>query len=405
MKNILDTHPFYKFLKEDTNGRFINIYKLENISTIGDGFYPNVLFKKYENTNIYNPYKEKIMSLQNLDSLEINNNVSELNKKINIPLFFFIYNTDNYYHFVYDTLPYLISYFELKKTITNLKLLMSYPNSQRKEFYKFVKEFLEILGINEDDIILVDKKTLYTEVYFSNSYTHDIDSNLPPRGEVYDFFKMIVNIANSSLNNNLPKKIYISRRSWIHGDVSNMGTNYTNRRKLVCEDELVDFLKKEGFEEIFTENLSTIHKIQLFNNAEYVIGAIGGGLCNVLFSNPNCKLISICSPYFLEINNRFKYSFNNVNTYYFEDTYNIETNFWKKWMRIKYKNIVGEIEHVNDDETLTVLYVDSKVAGWNSQMKYKRIDINQKECLALDNGLNSSWNFNMLSFKKFYEKI
>ena len=59
---------------------------------------------------------------------------------------------DNYFHFVYDTLPYLISFFELKKEIPNLKLLMNYPNFQKNKFYTFVNEFLEILNIMSTDI-------------------------------------------------------------------------------------------------------------------------------------------------------------------------------------------------------------------------------------------------------------
>ena len=43
--------------------------------------------------------------------------IREINNKkiINENVFFFIYNFDNYYHFLYDTLPYLYTYFELKK--------------------------------------------------------------------------------------------------------------------------------------------------------------------------------------------------------------------------------------------------------------------------------------------------
>ena len=38
----------------------------------------------------------------------------------NMPLFLFIYNTDNYFHFLYDSLPYLISYLHIKNDIPEL---------------------------------------------------------------------------------------------------------------------------------------------------------------------------------------------------------------------------------------------------------------------------------------------
>jgi capsular polysaccharide biosynthesis protein len=400
MINIDNLKLYKSFLTKDENGRYINIYHYYDLQAVCDLYYPNVIFKNQD--NIINPLKEKIMSLQ-IDFE--NNNIKNLEVKniYETPLFFFIYNTDNYYHFIYDTLPYLISFFELKKEIKELKLLMSYPNFQKKEFYKFVKEFLEILEITDEDIIIIDKNTLYKEIYFSNSYTHDIDSNLPPREEIYDFYQSIVEKVSQKYKTDkaMPKKIYISRRSWLHGDTSNIGTNYTNRRKLECEDELVEYLNSIGYEEIFTENLSTFEKILLFNNVECVVGAIGGGLCNVLFSKPECKLISLCSPTFLDINNRFKYSFSKIQTIYYTDTFHTEKDFYKKSMRVKCDNIVGEIEEVKKD-TLIVAYVDAKVAGWNSNMIYKKIEVKKEDSITLDNGLNSSWNLDLEILKKLF---
>ena len=45
----------------------------------------------------------------------------------------------------------------------------------------------------------------------------------------------------------MPKLVYISRRTWINKDKSNIGTDYTNRRKMMNEDLLVEELTKLGF--------------------------------------------------------------------------------------------------------------------------------------------------------------
>ena len=135
------------FLTEDENGRKINISKLENVRFTGNTlFYPNVLL--YSESKIFNPIKEQTMSLKlvYVDNLFEYKNENILNTEYN-PVFYFIYNTDNYYHFVYDTLPYLISYLNLKDKISDLKLIMNYSNSTMNEFYKFVSEFLDLLGI------------------------------------------------------------------------------------------------------------------------------------------------------------------------------------------------------------------------------------------------------------------
>ena len=260
---------------------------------------------------------------------------------------------------------------------------------------------MAILGINENDIIIAEENTLYKQIYISTSYTHDFNSNLPPRGEVYDFYRDIVNSVNIDIKD-LPKKIYVSRRSWLHGDISNIGTNYTTRRKLVNEDELVEFLISKGYEEIFTETFTTEEKIAIFKNAESIVGSIGGGVCNVLFSKPNCKLTTLVSPYFLEVNKRFIYSLNKVDLTLFNDTKNTETSYFKKYMRVKFGDIIGEITEIEGDN-ITIIYSDSRLSGWNIENKYKTITIKPHDCIKLDEGLNSSWEIDLDKFKKLYD--
>lgn len=399
MKNLLDTTPYRNIFEKDSNNRSIDLFRFNNIQSYGDGFYPNCFFKCDD--TLVNFSTEKVMSLKDVElSLsEEENDVSSIEES---PVFYFVYNTDNYYHFIYDTLPYLISYFKIRESVPNIKLLMNYPNTSGK-MYRFVSEFLDLLNIKEDQILILDKGTIYREAYVSTSYTHGHDSNLPPRREIYEFYNAIVENAIDVYSGDLhalPKNIYVSRRTWMHGDTSNIGTNYTTRRKLEEEDELVEMLVSEGVEEVFAEKLSTIEKIVMFNNADVVIGSIGGGLCNVLFSKQSCQLLCIVSPTFLSINNRFRYCFERVRTFYYENTSHSEDDEWKKWMRVKSGNIIGEVEDVLDEQ-LIVSYTDEAVAGWNNNIEYKKIKLNKKDCVALDNGLNSSWKMNLVDFYEY----
>ena len=387
----------YIFLEKDNNGREIIIHILNNVIFGGENlYYPNILsYSKYDE-KYYKIINEKTMSLG--DSQVIKNYKFNLdsNKEYVNPVFFFIYNTDNYYHFIYDTLPYLISFLTLKKNIPNLKLLMNYPNHTVKNFYKFITEFLQIIGIDINDIILVEEDVIYKKVYSSTSYTHDIDSNLPPRNEIYEFFNKIVESVKNKFTNDTPKKIYISRRSWVHNDNSNIGTNYTLRRKMINEDKLVEILNKNGYVEIFTENLTTFEKLNLFYNATNIIGSIGGGICNVLFSKPETSLLTIVSPTFLEINGRFKYSLDNVNSKYFLNTKHTCIGKFKKHMRVKCEslNIIGEIKNINNN-ILTIIYSNETVSGWGSQNNFKEINLEKSICKKLDNGLNSPFKVNL----------
>jgi capsular polysaccharide biosynthesis protein len=391
---------YNKLFTKDNNGREINIYKFDD--SMFDGinlYYPNVLLKS--NDNIFLPILEKTMSL-NISSIyekynmRFNWNCDNIDNIVNEPVFFFIYNTDNYYHFIYDTLPYLISYFEIKKNIPELKLLIQFPNPQKKELYEFINDFLEILGLI-DSIIFIKSNTLYKSVYISTSYTHDNDSNLPPRQEIFDFYDTIVKnvlIKNKDINlNKLPKKIYISRRTWLHNNFTNIGTNYTTKRRLMNEDLLVEHLNNIGYQEVFTENMSTIYKILLFHNATNVIGAIGGGIANVLFSPKSTKLIAIISPLFMDINKRFIYCLEKVKLSIYDNTSHYDSDIFKKYMRVSIDNIIGEIEEIYDN-TLLISYTDGSNTGWNLQNTYNQMIVNKKDVILLDNGLNSPWIIN-----------
>jgi capsular polysaccharide biosynthesis protein len=399
----------FKYLSKDENGREIYFYEIIGARLTGRSlYYPNCLIYSNQDRELYDPIEEKIMSLQKVNEDRFDMTQDDL-KPITMyydqsPVFYFIYNTDNYYHFVYDSLPYLITFLHLKSNTPELKLLMNYPNSQKKEFYKFVTEFLEILGIGEKDILIANEETVYKWLYVSSSYTHGNDSNLPPRKEIYDFYQNIVQRVKSKNQNRktiFPEKIYISRRTHLNSDRSNIGTDYTSKRKLNNEDELADYLTQQGFTEVFTENYSTEDKILMFANAEHVVGSIGGGLCNVLFSNPECKLTAIISPTFLDVNYRFKYSLENIDVSYFHDTVHDPDQEWKKYMRVRIKtnNIIGEIIDISEN-ILTISYIDELVAGWNNSLTYKIIVCNKSDCEKLDNGLNSPFKVNMESLKQ-----
>lgn len=385
------------FLGMDKSGREICYYRFDEASFFGENiFYPNVLIKC--SLNNYTPYEEKTMSLSKLESIKKDYIPKDTVSKVYGDFFFFVYNTDNYFHFIYDTLPYLNTYFYVKTKNPNLKLLMNYPNPSKKENYRFVDELLELIGINKYDIEIIQDDILYEKIYVSNSFTYGENPNMIPHIGFSEIYNRILNKVE--INKNYPEKIYISRRTWVHNDLSNIGTNYTTRRKMVNEDQLVNFLVSEGYEEVFTETLSTIEKISLFYNTKKVVGPIGGGLCNVLFSKKTTELISIVSPTFLDVNERLCHCLNNVNVFYFNETSHSDSGYWKKYMRIRFENKVGEIEEIYDNE-LMVSYLDDTVSGWSSCRDFKRKIVDMSNCSKLDDGLNSPWIVNIDELKKY----
>ena len=368
--------------------------------------YPNVLLTLLHEKTLISPYDEKIMSLQKEtfyddNIFEYKNESILLNELTYIkdPVYFLIYNFDNYYHFLYDTIPYLYNYFNLKKTYPTLKLLVNYPNVNKSEFYKFNIDILEIFIDMNNDLLLHNETNIYERMFVSTSLTHGGMSNSPPNREIYSLYStMKCNLSANSLHNPY-KYIYISRRTWINKDTSNIGTNYTTRRKMMNEDLLVEELEKLGIKEIFSENLSMNEKIYLFNNAKLIVGSIGGGMSNLLFSQPTTKSIVIVTPEFLDINERFKYSMEHTDIFYFNEveTYKEDNSiplFCRAKILItgKYKDKIGEIIDYNSLNNKYQLNISSNdVAGFNNDILFEKEWFYMEEFHLLDKGLNSPY--------------
>jgi len=410
--NSFKDYHFQQICPPDDTQRNIGYSTFENVQLIGrNTFYPNTLMLT-ENL-VVSPYDEKVMSLNKSSFYDNNEYTSEIilssvKHTIECPVFFFIYNFDNYYHFLYDSLPYLWTYFYLKKNLDDtIKLLINYPNKNKQNFYAFNTEFLYKL-VNPHDIIIHNEDNYYSKIYVSSSFTHGGFSNNPPRKEIFDIYEKIkqnIDLTNISEKYFNIDKAYISRRTWIHNDNTNIGTNYTTRRKMMNEDELVEELTSKGFVEIFAERLNTDEKIYLFSRAKEIIGSIGGGMANLLFSSKNTKSIVIVSPYFLDINYRFKYSMDHTDITYFDNvkTYK-EDNDIPLNCRVKITNVnsmhcgkIGEICDYKDGKYLINLS-QNDVAGFNNELKFDKDWLQPREFELLDKGLNSPYVVEFFNF-------
>jgi hypothetical protein len=368
------------------------------------GYFPNVKLFSRKSGRFYDPIEEKIMSLQLAPSLSEKFSVEDYAYKHEDPVFFFVYNSENYYHFVYDSLPYLLVAKKLRERIPGLKLLVNYPSRDAREFYRFVDELTELAGFGKTQAVILDDRTVYSQVLVSQSLTHNSETNSVPHPQVYPFLRSLK--ADTTAYSKCTPRIYISRRTSTSNDRSNIGTDYTQRRRLVNEDELVALLTLFGFEEVFTETLSSSEKIALFQQAEVVVGAIGGGVCNVLFSPPSTRLMCIVSPTFLDVNERFLHAFKNIEYHLFKDTFHVDSGPIRPFTRVYCEElkIVGEVTKV-DGPILTVSYANDVVAGWSASTRYSELELPAQSCRPLDHGLNSPWSMNLDRFKKKLVKL
>ena len=403
----------YSIVQPEVDKRSIELYMYNDVIFTGRSmYYPDILFECIDYSCLILPIHEQSMSLQKKSYYEENGmiyNNQELYMNytiINEPVYFFIYNTENYYHFIYDTLPYLYCYFRLLKTQPNLKLLMNY-NKNKTDHLPFVKETLQILNIDKNVIIHSDTNQ-YSRIYLSNSLTHDGLSNHPPRKEIKEIYhKMVQNVIYNMDSTTNIDHIYISRRTWIHNTVSdNIGTNYTTRRKMMNEDTLVDILKQHNYSEIFGEQLPMKEKINLFYHATSVIGAIGGSITNCVFCQPSCTIIVIHSPDFLNINSRMRFILKKNTTIFSHTELDCQTGQLSKNVRIeiidptcKYYKMIGEIIHYVEKDIYEIQLANNYV-GFNQTDTYVKVQLSKNQFRTLDNGINSPWKVDITKLRQ-----
>ena len=393
----------FEVRSHDDNGRNIEWSIFRDCVLVGDSsFYPSVfLHSKNFDDIVISPIIEKIMSLDSASLHKIGEMESDAfgggktYNKVDCPVFFFIYNTDNYYHFLYDSLPYLWTYLKIKEVIPEIKLLMNYAGPHKRDHHPFVKDTLKLLGITNDDILIVNSQNCYSTVIISSSLTHNQLSSNPPRKEIFDVINALKKGSGTSNTSNHIEKIYVSRRTWVHNNLENIGTNYTTRRKLVNEDEVVTTVKDFGFVEVFCENMSMKDKIDLFSQAKFVLGPIGGGMVNTLFCKPQAHVFSLNSPCFFDINARFEYCMSHTKLVHMNISEFANSDPIKENMRVRVnylgKDCVGEISQKIEDDKYEVRLAKRNVAGWSVEEQYDLIVFDVRDLVPIDLGLNSPW--------------
>ena len=315
-------------IDSSSSKRQIKLYTFDDCYFDGWDFsYPNIIFKEKKGLFWYLPVKERFMSLGRdsnySDQVTWPDNESREASKYYCerPAFFFGYNLKNFYHFMYDTIPYLNGFLYLKNRGKNPVLLL--PSDCKDTLPNFVAEFFESIGIClEKDVIYPSKSLVIKTLYVVTSFTHNGLSLDPPHPKSRTPLTIAINKQNNmnqslkikekviSSDNN--KLIYISRRTWINGPSSNIGTDFTQRRRFCNEDQVAEMLAKKGFTEIFMEDLNLNEKCQILENVKLIVTPAGGGLANLLLCEPPTKVLIINSPLFWDVNNRLRYAFDHL---------------------------------------------------------------------------------------------
>ena len=187
---------------------------------------------------------------------------------------------NNYAHWLIDILPRL-KIFEINNSIEKIDYFLL-PEIK----YNYHYETLERLNIPLNKV-LSDKRNRHIESETLIVTDHPWYKNATIYNEMNNVPEWIVlwlreKFLKEAEYKNLGKKIYIDRSDSLF-----------NHCKIINSSDVWKFLEKKGFTKIKLTEINFKNQVGLFNSANVIIGPHGAGLSNIIFSNPETKIIEI----------------------------------------------------------------------------------------------------------------
>jgi capsular polysaccharide biosynthesis protein len=145
---------------------------------------------------------------------------------------------------------------------------------------RFLREYLDLLHINSN-IHPVRNKGIACELAIIPKINSGINNN--DQLSLTILKNKIVG-ANNFFDNDMPKKVFIERRS------SNNSSQY---RRVYPVEALHEDLKNNKWQIIYMEDLSVYQQIKLFYNASKIMAVHGAALTNIIYCNESAHIYEI----------------------------------------------------------------------------------------------------------------
>jgi hypothetical protein len=184
-------------------------------------------------------------------------------------LFFNSSSGDNHSHWLLQTLPQL-RYFELAG-VKPQKLVVQ-PNIR-----PYQRDMLKALGYGEKALLLrrPDQPIIFRELYVGY-----VDGGLVPDATIFD--RLSDQIGRAAKPG--PELVYVSRM------------DARTIRRLLNEELLILRLRQMGFAIVTPGAVAMAGEIDLFRNARVVVGPLGAGLYNTLFTREGATVLALSDP-------------------------------------------------------------------------------------------------------------
>tara|TARA_B100000029_G_scaffold483176_1_gene534110 strand:- start:637 stop:1722 length:1086 start_codon:yes stop_codon:yes gene_type:complete len=191
----------------------------------------------------------------------------------------------NYAHWIFDTLSRLIIF---SKFHSLKKIDYFYVPSYK---LKFQIDTLKYFGIKNSRIIDSNyQRHIKSDHVFATDHPFSHKFRKIPPWIIKETRKIF--LKKLKKNKKSFKKIYIDRGQPNFDIKKNIKEN-KNDRVLLNEREIVNYLKKKGFDIIKLHQLSFHKQVKIFNDAKIIVGLFGSGLANIAFCRPKTKIIEI----------------------------------------------------------------------------------------------------------------
>lgn len=217
----------------------------------------------------HDPSKHRIFGLEELPPIQkIHGKVAVLS----------VLSGNVYFHWVIDLLPRI----EILRQGINLEEIDWFLVNNYQQ--PFQQETLKILGIPEEKILASDRHPyIQAEELVVPSYPSYLGW-LQPWG--LKFLREVFLKDRIIERSGLSERIYVSRSN-------------ARYRRVMNEQEVVEILSQFGFTCITPESMSLETQIATFAHAKIIVAPHGSGLTNIVFCNPETKVIELFSPDYL----------------------------------------------------------------------------------------------------------
>ena len=134
-------------------------------------------------------------------------------------------------------------------------------------------------------------------IFLDDGFYKFKNSQIPQFLEKKESIKILNNLR---ITKDSPKdKIYLTRQN-------------ASYRNLINEADLVKDLIPLGFKVIDLNYHDIFEQIKIFSNAKVIVGPTGSAFANIVFCNPETKIIEITPKYNFEYENIFKFRYRSI---------------------------------------------------------------------------------------------